>query len=221
MLKVGVIGTGMIGKDHIRRMTSVLSGVEVVAVTDVDASVAASVAAPISAFVHPDGASLIQSPAVDAVVVSSWGPTHEEYVLSAIAAGKPVFCEKPLATTADACRRIVEAEVAAGRRLVQVGYMRRYDVAYRALKAVVDSGEIGRPLMMHCDHRNASVPSFYTKEMGVTNTEGKEERQEGGGVGGRGERGGGGGVGGGAAGGGGGGEGGGGGGRGEGGGGGV
>jgi myo-inositol 2-dehydrogenase / D-chiro-inositol 1-dehydrogenase len=170
MLKVGVIGTGMIGKDHIRRMTSVLSGVSVVAVTDVDAAAAAAVAAPIGAFSHPDGASLIASPAVDAVVVSSWGPTHEEYVLAAIAAGKPVFCEKPLATTAEACLRIVNAEVASGRRLVQVGYMRRYDVAYRALKGVLASGEIGAPLMMHCAHRNASVPSFYEKEMAITDT---------------------------------------------------
>jgi myo-inositol 2-dehydrogenase / D-chiro-inositol 1-dehydrogenase len=170
MLNVGVIGTGMIGKDHIRRMTSVLSGVSVTAVTDVDASAAAAVGSSVGAFVHPDGASLIASPSVDAVVVSSWGPTHEEYVLASIAAGKPVFCEKPLATTATACLRIVNAEVAAGRRLVQVGYMRRYDVAYRALKAVVDGGEIGRPLMMHCAHRNASVPSFYEKEMAITDT---------------------------------------------------
>jgi myo-inositol 2-dehydrogenase/D-chiro-inositol 1-dehydrogenase len=169
MLKVGVIGTGMIGKDHIRRMTSVLSGVQVVAVTDVDSSVA-SLAAPSGAAVFPDGASLIASPSVDAVVVCSWGPTHEEYVLAAIAAGKPVFCEKPLATTASACLRIVSAEAAIGRRLVQVGYMRRYDVAYRALKAVIDSGEIGAPLMMHCAHRNASVPSFYEKEMAITDT---------------------------------------------------
>jgi myo-inositol 2-dehydrogenase/D-chiro-inositol 1-dehydrogenase len=170
MLKVGVIGTGMIGKDHIRRMTSVLSGSSVVAVTDVDPSLAAAVASPIGAQVFPDGASLIAAPSVDAVVVSSWGPTHEEYVLASIAAGKPVFCEKPLATTAAACLRIVQAEVAAGRRLVQVGYMRRYDVAYRALKAVIDGGEIGAPLMMHCAHRNASVPSFYEKEMAITDT---------------------------------------------------
>ena len=170
MLKVGVIGTGMIGKDHIRRMTTVLSGVRVTAVTDVDAAVAASVGAAVGAAVHPDGASLIADPQVDAVVVCSWGPTHEEYVLGAIAAGKPVFCEKPLATTQEACLRIVSAEVAAGRRLVQVGYMRRYDGAYRALKAVLDSGEIGLPLMMHCAHRNAGVPSFYEKEMAITDT---------------------------------------------------
>jgi myo-inositol 2-dehydrogenase/D-chiro-inositol 1-dehydrogenase len=160
----------MIGLDHIRRMTTVLSGVQVTAVTDVNADAAATAAAAIGATVHASGEELIADAAVDAVVVCSWGPTHEQYVLASIAAGKPVFCEKPLATTQEACLRIVEAEVAHGSRLVQVGYMRRYDVAYRALKRVVDSGEIGVPLMMHCAHRNASVPSFYEKESAITDT---------------------------------------------------
>jgi myo-inositol 2-dehydrogenase/D-chiro-inositol 1-dehydrogenase len=170
MLRVGVIGTGMIGQDHIRRMTTVLSGVQVTAVTDVDASTAAAVGARVGATVHATGEELIADPAVDAIVVCSWGPTHEQYVLASIAAGKPVFCEKPLATTQEACLRIVEAEVAHGSRLVQVGYMRRYDAAYRALKAVLDAGQIGAPLMMHCAHRNASVPAFYSKEMAITDT---------------------------------------------------
>ena len=170
MLRVGVIGTGMIGQDHIRRMTQVLAGVRVTAVTDVNASVAADVAASIDATAHATGEDLIADPSVDAVVVCSWGPTHEQYVLAAIAAGKPVFCEKPLATTAEACLRIVEAEAAHGRRLVQVGYMRRYDSAYRELKKILDAGDIGAPLMMHCAHRNASVPSHYEKEMAITDT---------------------------------------------------
>jgi myo-inositol 2-dehydrogenase/D-chiro-inositol 1-dehydrogenase len=116
------------------------------------------------------GEELIASDGVDAVVVTSWGPTHEPYVLACIAAGKPVFCEKPLATTEEACRRILDAEVAHGARLVQVGFMRRFDAAYRALKRVVDSGDIGAPLMMHCAHRNASVPAHYTREMAIVDT---------------------------------------------------
>jgi myo-inositol 2-dehydrogenase/D-chiro-inositol 1-dehydrogenase len=120
--------------------------------------------------VHATGDDVIADPAVDAVVVCSWGPSHETYVLASIAAGKPVFCEKPLATTQEACLRIVEAEVAYGSRLVQVGFMRRYDAAYRALKKVVDGGDIGSPLMMHCAHRNPSVPGSYTTEMAIVDT---------------------------------------------------
>ena len=169
-VNVGVIGVGMIGQDHIRRLTSVLSGAAVVAVTDVNAEQAAQVAGPIGATVFATGQELIADPTVDAVIVCSWGPTHEEYVLAAIAADKPVFCEKPLATTQEACLRIIAAETDLGHRVVQVGYMRRFDPAYRAMKAVIDSGDIGAPTMMHGAHRNPSVPGHYTREMAITDT---------------------------------------------------
>jgi myo-inositol 2-dehydrogenase/D-chiro-inositol 1-dehydrogenase len=170
-LNVGVIGVGMIGQDHVRRLTSVLSGAQVVAVTDVDADLAQRVGSALAdAKVHASGQDVIDDDNVDAVVICSWGPTHEQYVLASIAAGKPVFCEKPLATTQEACRRIVDAEAALGRRLVQVGYMRRYDPAYRALREVVHSGDIGLPLMMHCTHRNPSVPGYYTSDSAIVDT---------------------------------------------------
>src|SRR5918911_1761631 len=138
----------MIGQDHIRRLTHVLSGAKV----------------------HKTGQDLIEDPDVHAVVVASWGPTHEEFVLAGIAAGKQVFCEKPLATTREACERILDAEVAAGKRLVMVGFMRRYDEAYRAMKATIDAGEIGTPLMFHSGHRNPSVPGHYTSDMIINDT---------------------------------------------------
>jgi myo-inositol 2-dehydrogenase/D-chiro-inositol 1-dehydrogenase len=170
-LGIGVIGTGMIGQDHIRRITDMSLGGKVVAVTDADRSRADKAAEKPGAKVYGDIASLIAAAEVDAVLICSWGAAHEEAILPALAAGKPVFCEKPLAPAQDACLRIIDAEVKTGKRLIQVGFMRRYDAGYRALKATLDSGKIGAALMFHSAHRNASVPrDLYTSDMAISDT---------------------------------------------------
>jgi myo-inositol 2-dehydrogenase/D-chiro-inositol 1-dehydrogenase len=171
-VRVGVIGAGMMGQDHIRRISRVLTGGAVVAVNDVDAARAGQVAAGLpGAAVHATAQDLIGDGDVDAVLVASWGPAHEEQVLAAIGAGKPVFCEKPLAPSSGACLRIVDAEVAQGRRCVQVGFMRRYDAGYQAMKAALEDGSIGAPLLMHCAHRNPSVPPYgFTTEMIISDS---------------------------------------------------
>ncbi|ARF48149.1 Gfo/Idh/MocA family protein [Pantoea stewartii] len=171
-LKLGVIGTGAIGQEHIRRCNNVLEGAKVVAVSDINAEGAKAALQRLNsdADVCEDGFAVIQSPNVDAVLVTSWDPTHEAFTLAAIEAGKPVFCEKPLAMSAEGCRRIVDAEIKHGKRLVQVGFMRPYDAGYRALKKVITDGDIGEPLMLHCAHRNPTVPENYNTEMAITNT---------------------------------------------------
>ncbi|PRY83554.1 Gfo/Idh/MocA family oxidoreductase [Donghicola tyrosinivorans] len=169
-LQVGIIGTGMIGQDHIRRLTQVLSGVRVVAVTDINLE-RAQAAAPQGATVYETPQELIRAAEVQAVVICSWGPAHEEQLLDCIAVGKPVFCEKPLVTSAEAALRVMEAETAFGLRLVQVGFMRRFDADYRRLKAVIDGGTLGAPLMYKSVHRNASVPEgLYTSDMPLNDT---------------------------------------------------
>lgn len=171
-LRLGVIGTGAIGQDHIRRITHKLSGARVVALNDINKAQARAFATQerLDARVVDTGKEVVDAADVDAVVVTSWGPSHEEFVLASIAAGKPVFCEKPLAITAAGALRIVEAEMKHGRMLVQVGFMRRYDAGYRALKKVLDAGAIGDALMVHCAHRNPSVPESYTGDMAITDT---------------------------------------------------
>jgi myo-inositol 2-dehydrogenase / D-chiro-inositol 1-dehydrogenase len=169
-LRVGVVGTGMIGQDHIRRLTQVLSGVEVVAVSDINRD-RAKAASPGSAEVFSTPEALIRSDQVQAVVICSWGPAHEEQLLACIDAGKPAFCEKPLVTSEAAALRVMDAELTLGRRLVQVGFMRRFDADYRRLKAVIDGGTLGAPLLYRSVHRNASVPEgLYTSDMPLNDT---------------------------------------------------
>jgi len=170
-MNVGVIGVGMIGQEHIHRLTTTVPGATVVAVSDVDEGKAREAASLLSGVkVYALGEDLILAREVEAVIVTSWGPTHAAFVLAAIRAGKPVFCEKPLATTEADCSAILDAEAAFGRRLVQVGFMRRFDPQYLAMKETIASGAIGAPLIFQSGHRNPSVPAHYTGDMALTDT---------------------------------------------------
>ncbi|PFO02630.1 inositol 2-dehydrogenase [Bacillus sp. AFS076308] len=171
-LRFGVVGTGAIGREHIDRITNKLSGGKIVAVTDVNQESAKQTVEiyQLDAVVYPDDKALIADKNVDVVLVTSWGPAHEATVVAAVEAGKYVFCEKPLATTAEGCMRIVEAEMKQGKKLVQVGFMRRYDSGYVQLKQVIDKNEIGAPLMIRAAHRNPIVGENYTTDMAVTDT---------------------------------------------------
>lgn len=161
-LRIGLVGTGAIGRSHIERINTGLQGAKVVACADVNMDFCRSVAEKYGIKAYDSGEEMIASHAVDAVIVTTLDPFHEQYVMAAIKAGKYVFCEKPLAPEADACRRIVEAEMAGKKQLVQVGFMRRYDPGYRQLKELIDSGKYGLPLMLHCAHRNYDAPGFTT-----------------------------------------------------------
>jgi len=169
-LRIGMIGPGNIGQAHIERIHSVIAGGQVAAITDINPDNTAAVAKRISATPFPTSTELITSPDIDAIMICSYGPAHEPDVIAAIEAGKYVFCEKPLAPTADACVRIIEAEQKAGKKLVTVGFMRRFDASYQELKAILDSGEIGEALMVHNAHRNPTVPESYTWDMAINDT---------------------------------------------------
>ncbi|MFD0313104.1 Gfo/Idh/MocA family protein [Streptomyces flavalbus] len=163
---VAVLGAGHMGADHIRRLDRVVSGARVAAVADPDAERAKEAVAGIEGVsVHTEVAAALDAPGVGAVLVASPGPAHEEALLAAFARGLPVLCEKPMVPDAAGALRVVEAEARLGRRLAQIGFMRRYDAEYRKLKALLDSGRLGRVLMLHCVHRNVSSPPGFTSAM--------------------------------------------------------
>lgn len=171
-VRLGFIGTGDLGADHVRRCANIMAGATVSALYNRTQSRAEKVARQFApqARVTATPEELIESPQVDAVVISSASQTHEELVLKAIQAGKYVFCEKPLATTAEGCERILKTESAIGKRLVQVGFMRVYDQGYLNLKSLVDQKAIGPLLMAHAAHRNPTAGPHYTREMLISET---------------------------------------------------
>ncbi|MGW7165200.1 Gfo/Idh/MocA family protein [Streptomyces sp. NPDC054884] len=166
LLGVAVLGAGHMGADHVRRLDRVVSGARVAAVADPDAARAEEAVAGLEAVtVHAEAEAALDAPGVEAVLIASPGPAHQEALLAAFARGLPVLCEKPMVPDTAGALRVLEAEARLGRRLAQIGFMRRYDAEYRRLKALLDDGRLGRPLMLHCVHRNVSSPPDFTSAM--------------------------------------------------------
>jgi myo-inositol 2-dehydrogenase / D-chiro-inositol 1-dehydrogenase len=168
-IAVGVIGTGGMGGMHAEIVQTEVANATLAAVADLDKERAEKVAEKSGAAVFADAEELIQDEAVDAVVVASPDPTHAPLVKECLRLEKPVLCEKPLADNADAALEVVEAEVELGRKLVQVGFMRRYDPQHVAAKEAIDTGAVGAPVVFKGWHRNADLDPGIDSEWVVIN----------------------------------------------------
>ena len=172
---VGIIGAGIMGADHARIFAGSVAGAHLVAISDADAARAGAVARETGAKRGVnDPFAVINDPQVQAVLVASPDATHPDFAIACIKAGKPVLCEKPLAPTAAEGLRVIEAELAAGRRLVQLGYMRRFDPGYVEMKGLLESGRYGEALAFHCVHRNASAPPHFDGPAAIVSSCGHE-----------------------------------------------
>lgn len=172
MVRVGVIGVGVMGADHARKLSRVVSGAELAAVSDFSSEVAQKVSDELGARVCSDGFALIDDGGVDAVVIATRDDTHADLVLAALRAGKPVMCEKPLAPTAQECRSIIDAQADLGATVepITVGFMRRFDPSYVALRERVASRELGAPLIMHCVSRTVTSGPGGDSTTSITNS---------------------------------------------------
>jgi len=139
-MRLGLIGLGRIGAFHAQTLAG-LDAVDSLVVTDAVPALTKEVAERVGAEPVGSVAELLAA-GVDGVLVAAATDTHPELVLAAVEAGLPVFCEKPLARAVDdavaVARRVQESGVP-----VQVGYPRRFDPAFRAARAAVESGELG------------------------------------------------------------------------------
>lgn len=173
-IRVGVIGAGIMGADHVRNLAGAVSGAAVSLVADLDAGRAAAAAGPAGARSTTDPKALIKDRDVDAVVIASHDSTHADLLLACLDARKPVLCEKPLAPTVEEGRAVVQAEEAVaeelGRSLVSLGFMRRFDPAHTELKRRLEAGEFGDVLTAHCVSRNVRSAPDATNVSAITNS---------------------------------------------------
>ncbi len=157
-LKLGVIGTGRIGKVHIATLVQSVAQAEVVAVADIDLKAAQEVAATFGiSTVFADYQEVINHPEVEAVVICSPTDTHAQYIVEIAKAGKHIFCEKPIDLSLEVIQGALEAVAKAGVKLM-VGFNRRFDPNFLKIKQLVEAGKIGVPHILKITSRDPAPP---------------------------------------------------------------
>lgn len=170
-LRVGIIGAGIMGADHARIFAEETPGTNVQAICDAEQVRASMIAdATGASFITNDALALINNRSVDAVVIAAPDKFHAPLTIACIAAGKPVLCEKPLSQDTDECLAVLNAEEKSGQRLVQIGFMRRFDPSYTEVKLMLTRGDLGKALMFHCLHRNVAPAYDFRAEMAICNS---------------------------------------------------
>ena len=140
-MRLGLIGLGRIGAFHAGTLCA-LPAVDALVVADAVPAAAAALAARLPVEVRDSPAALLAA-GVDGVVIAAATDAHPELLLAAVAAGLPVFCEKPVARTAEEALRVAR-RIAGAAAPVQIGYPRRFDPGFAAARAAVTAGELGR-----------------------------------------------------------------------------
>lgn len=156
-----MIGTGTMGSAHARTLRRHVPDVRLSVVADANPERAREVARETGAAAVDNPFATIEDRETDAVVIAAPDETHCELVLACVRAGKPVLCEKPLAPDSASCVSILGAETERGTRLVSLGFMRRFDPGYAAMKARLVSGALGTPMMLRNVHRCVAAPGFF------------------------------------------------------------
>jgi myo-inositol 2-dehydrogenase/D-chiro-inositol 1-dehydrogenase len=147
-VRIALVGAGRMGSFHGATAAHRLPAAQLVAVADAAPGTAARLAADLGApRAYEDPADVLTDPEVDAVVVAAPARFHADLVVAAAAAGKAVFCEKPMAVTLADADRAIEAARASG-VVLQVGFNRRFARDWRAARELLDAGRLGTPRLL-------------------------------------------------------------------------
>jgi myo-inositol 2-dehydrogenase/D-chiro-inositol 1-dehydrogenase len=164
MTDVALFGAGRIGKIHAGNVVR-QPGVTLKYVVDVDSAAAAALAKQHGAKVA-SGDTVFADASISVVIIASSTDTHADLIQRAAAAGKAIFCEKPVDLDLDRARTCAQAVARAGVTCL-IGFQRRYDPTFAALKARIEQGEIGDPEMLVVTSRDPGAPPVeYIKRSG-------------------------------------------------------
>ena len=166
-LRAGVIGAGRIGMIHTENLATRVPDAQVAAIADIDLAAAQQLAARLNVPVATtDYHTLLQDPSIQAIIICSDTDTHSRMIEAAAAAGKHIFCEKPIDYDLSRIDRALAAVTRAGVKL-QIGFNRRFDPNFRKVHDVVASGKIGKPHLLRITSRDpAPPPPEYVKVSG-------------------------------------------------------
>ena len=165
VLKFGVVGAGRIGRLHARNLAGAIDGATLVKVMDADPAAAES-AAYGGAATTTDAAEIFGDAGIDAVLIASPTSRHAGQIEAAAAAGKAIFCEKPVALDLDETIRAMKQVQAAGVPF-QIGFNRRFDPGYAALAREVRAGSIGNVELFRSQSSDPEPPaSEYARHSG-------------------------------------------------------
>lgn len=169
MKNIVVCGLGNIGQVHVSNLRS-LRGCQVKGVFDTWQPVLEQVSGEFSVRPYHSWTSLIEDSEVDAVVIATPAVSHRELCCTALAAGKHVFVEKPLANTLEDSIAIAEAEAKSPRLVVQVGFCERFNVGYLEAKRAIEQGSLGTIRAIQSSRLAPYEYSDPTWELGVYDT---------------------------------------------------
>ena len=145
---VALVGSGRMGAFHAETLALRLPYARLAAVADPAPGAAERLASALGAGrAYTDVAQLWDAPDVDAVVIAAPARSHADLVAAAAAAGRHVFCEKPMAVTLPDADRAIDAARGAA-VVLQVGFNRRFAADWRAARALLDAGTLGTPRLL-------------------------------------------------------------------------